>query len=88
MSIAQNQKYDFVLRSFCPWIGIDEDPVTGSVHCVLGHFWLDRLGKVELVAFQASERGGQLYIKPLQDTVEIGGYSKIIIEGQLKEYSR
>jgi len=88
MSIAQNQKYDFVLRSFCPWIGIDEDPVTGSVHCVLGHFWLDRLGKVELVAFQASERGGQLYIKPLQDTVEIGGYSKIIIEVQLKEYSR
>jgi PhzF family phenazine biosynthesis protein len=83
MSKAQNQNYDFVLRSFCPWIGIDEDPVTGSIHAVLGHFWKDRLGKNELIAFQPSERGGQLFIKPLQDTVEIGGYSEIIIEGQV-----
>lgn len=84
MSIAENKNYDFVLRSFCPWIGIDEDPVTGSVHSVLGHFWQERLSKDELIAFQSSDRGGQLFIKPLQDTVLIGGHSKIVIEGQLK----
>ena len=85
MSKAENQSYDFVLRSFCPWIGIDEDPVTGSVHSVLGQFWQERTKKNELKAFQASERGGQLFIKPLQNTVEIGGHTKIIIEGRLKE---
>jgi PhzF family phenazine biosynthesis protein len=85
MSKAENQNYDFVLRSFCPWIGIDEDPVTGSVHSVLGQFWQERLNKNKLIAFQASERGGQLFIKPLQNTIEIGGHSEIIIEGRLKE---
>lgn len=85
MSKAENKNYDFVLRSFCPWIGINEDPVTGSVHAVLGPFWQKRLGKNELIVFQASERSGQVFIKLLQDKVEIGGYTEIIIEGQLKE---
>lgn len=83
MSEAENKNYDFVLRSFCPWIGIDEDPVTGSIHSVLGPFWKERLSKAELIAFQSSDRGGQLFINPLQDTVLIGGHSEIIIEGQL-----
>jgi PhzF family phenazine biosynthesis protein len=85
MSKSENQSYDFVLRSFCPWIGIDEDPVTGSIHSVLGEFWQQRLNKNELTAYQASERGGHLIIRPLIDTVEIGGHSQIIIEGSLKE---
>jgi PhzF family phenazine biosynthesis protein len=85
MSKAENQNYDFVLRSFCPWIGIDEDPVTGSVHSVLGSFWQDRLSKNELIAIQVSERGGQLFINQLQDKVEIGGYAEIIIKGELKQ---
>ena len=84
MSKTENQNYDFVLRSFCPWIGIDEDPVTGSVHSVLGQYWQERLNKSELIAFQASEEGGQLFIRPLQKTVEIGGHTEIIIQGQLK----
>jgi len=85
MSKAENQNYDFVLRSFCPWIGIDEDPVTGSVHSVLGQFWKERLNKNVLVAFQASQRGGQIFINQLQNTVEIGGHVEIIIEGKLKK---
>jgi PhzF family phenazine biosynthesis protein len=85
MSKAENQNYDFVLRSFCPWIGIDEDPVTGSVHSVLGQFWQERLNKNVLVAFQASQRGGQIFIKQLQNTVEIGGHVEIITEGKLKK---
>jgi len=39
-------------------VGIDEDPVTGSAHCCLGPYWSQRLGKTELVAYQASVRGG------------------------------
>jgi len=84
MSVSQNPSFDFVLRSFCPWIGIDEDPVTGSIHSVLAHYWKERLNKNKLRVYQASERGGQLFVNALEDKVEIGGYSKIIIEGQLK----
>jgi PhzF family phenazine biosynthesis protein len=85
MSKAENKNYDFVLRSFCPWIGIDEDPVTGSVHSVLGQFWQERLNKNVLVAFQASQRGGHIVVKQLQNTVEIGGHVEMIIEGRLKQ---
>ena len=28
----------FISRYFAPWIGIDEDPVTGSAHCILGPY--------------------------------------------------
>lgn len=50
--------YDFVSRFFAPRVGIPEDPVTGSAHACLASFWSRRLGKRELVAFQASPRGG------------------------------
>ncbi len=84
MSRSDGQHYDFVLRSFCPWIGIDEDPVTGSVHSVLGHFWKDITQKDDLIAWQASPRGGKVFIRALQNGVEIGGSSSVIIEGELK----
>lgn len=85
MSKAENKYYDVVLRSFCPWIGIDEDPVTGSIHSVLGHYWKNRLNKNEFTVYQASERGGLLYIKTHQNTVEIGGHNTVIIVGKLNE---
>ena len=82
-SISDNKKYDYILRSFCPWIGIDEDPVTGSVHSVLGGYWKKRLNKEKLNAFQASKRGGELLINALDDKVEIGGKSVVILEGKI-----
>ena len=42
--------YDIVSRCFAPRVGIDEDPVTGSMHCVLRAYWCERLGKTELHA--------------------------------------
>ena len=52
-SLSTSPKYDFVSRFFAPAVGIDEDPVTGSAHCCLGPFWGRRLGKRELVGYQA-----------------------------------
>jgi len=52
--------YDFVSRFFAPWVGINEDPVTGAAHTVLGPFWSRILGKNEMLAYQASSRGGTL----------------------------
>lgn len=74
MSRSQLQAFDYTLRSFCPWIGIDEDPVTGSVHAVLGHYWQQKPGKKRLRVWQASERGGLLLVEALPGRVSIGGY--------------
>jgi PhzF family phenazine biosynthesis protein len=77
-SLSDDPAYDFLLRSFCPWIGIDEDPVTGSVHSVLAGFWEKRLQKKELVAWQASPNGGKLFVTSFENKVELGGESVII----------
>lgn len=50
--------FDFVSRFFAPGVGIDEDPVTGSAHCALAPYWRAKLGKGDLVGYQASARGG------------------------------
>jgi predicted PhzF superfamily epimerase YddE/YHI9 len=57
---AAGDGVDFVSRSFAPGIGIDEDRVTGSAHCLLTPFWRAALGKDELTAKQLSARGGEL----------------------------
>lgn len=82
-SISDNNDYDFLLRSFCPWIGINEDPVTGSVHSVLAGYWKKRLGKDTLKAHQASERGGNINIKAFNDKVELSGNCVILLKGEL-----
>ena len=77
-SLSDDNNYDFILRSFCPWIGIDEDPVTGSVHAVLAGFWKTRLNKTNLKAYQASQRGGEVFVTALPDKVQIGGKATLV----------
>ncbi|SDH31764.1 phenazine biosynthesis protein PhzF family [Desulfosporosinus hippei DSM 8344] len=57
-SKSNSDKYDFVSRFFAPGVGINEDPVTGSAHCSLAPYWGNKLGKNELIGFQASARTG------------------------------
>lgn len=72
-SPASSQGYDFVSRFFAPGAGINEDPVTGSAHCCLGHFWSKRLNKNEFAAYQASARGGILRVRLSGERVYISG---------------
>jgi predicted PhzF superfamily epimerase YddE/YHI9 len=60
VTAAGDREADIVSRVFAPRAGIDEDPVTGSAHCTLANLWSERLGKPELLAEQASSRGGLL----------------------------
>ena len=83
-SVADTNGHDYLLRSFCPWIGIDEDPVTGSVHAVLSGFWKERLHKNVLKARQASERGGEVIVKAYDDKTEIGGIASIVQKAQME----
>ena len=54
---------DLVSRYFGPWVGIDEDPVTGSAHCVLAPYWAVLMGKHQMRAQQASRRGGAMTVR-------------------------
>jgi len=75
--------YDFVSRFFAPGAGIDEDPVTGSAHCCLGPYWRDKLGKDELVAYQASKRGGTVRVRVGTDRVYLRGQAVTVMIGEL-----
>ena len=82
---ATTEPYDFVSRFFAPRAGVNEDPVTGSAHCVLGPFWRDRLGKNELLAYQASARGGVIRVRVGDKRVYIGGKAVTVLEAELRE---
>lgn len=70
---ADYKDYDFISRYFWPANGGDEDPVTGSAHTALAPLWAERLGKNNLVAYQASHRGGILDCVVAGDRVLISG---------------
>ncbi len=79
-----NQQYDCVSRYFAPGNGINEDPVTGSIHTGIVPIWADKLGKKELTAYQASARGGELYCRILEnDRIEISGYAKLYMQAEI-----
>lgn len=75
------QKYDFVSRYFWPANGGGEDPVTGSIHAGLAPYWSRKLAKGELIAYQASKRGGLLLCRVEADKVYISGKAIQYLEG-------
>ncbi len=74
---------DFVSRFFAPGVGVDEDPVTGSAHCALAPFWVERLGRGRLRARQLSERGGELTVELHGDRVVLEGRAITVTAGEL-----
>ena len=82
-SRSDNEAYDFISRFFAPAVGIPEDPVTGSAHCCLGPYWAQKVGKSELVGYQASPRGGVVRVRREGDRVLLGGKAVTVLRGQL-----
>lgn len=70
---AQGKEFDFVARAFWPKLGINEDPVTGSMYCSLLPYWNKKLHKHKMIARQASKRGGTVYLEDCGDRVKISG---------------
>lgn len=76
--------HDFLSRYFNPWAGINEDPVTGSVHTVLAKYWGEILNKSEMIAYQASNRGGKLNLRIMDENrLEVIGESVIVLKGDI-----
>lgn len=74
---------DFVSRFFAPRLGIDEDPVTGSAHCLLGPYWAQRLGRTTLEAEQLSPRGGRMRVEVGPEVVRLTGSAVTVVRGSL-----
>ncbi len=70
---AKGDMYDCVSRVFAPKVGIDEDSVTGSTHCMIAPYWCKRLNKSNITALQASGRSGALYCEISGENVIISG---------------
>lgn len=85
---ADDAGFDFISRFFAPAAGIDEDPVTGSAHCSLAPFWGARLGKTEMIGFQASPRGGVVRVRVDGDRVILGGQAVTVFQGEISPSAR
>ena len=78
IATAPGDDCDFVSRFFAPRVGVPEDPVTGSAHCMLTPYWANRLGKNKLHARQLSARGGELWCELAGDRVKIAGQAVVV----------
>ncbi|VAW87386.1 Phenazine biosynthesis protein PhzF like [hydrothermal vent metagenome] len=80
---GEEEGIDFISRFFAPRAGIDEDPVTGSAHCMLAPYWAARLGKQYFTARQRSPRGGVVTVEVKGERVALSGQAVMVWKGQL-----
>lgn len=85
---APGNTSDFVSRFFAPKVGVLEDPVTGSAHCILTPYWAKRLGKNTLYAKQLSKRGGEIICTLENDRVLLQGKAMPYLQGMITISSR
>jgi len=74
---------DFVSRFFGPWVGVDEDPVTGMAHTLLTPYWVEQTGAASLRAEQLSRRGGTLRVRRVGNRVHVFGKAVTVVRGEL-----
>lgn len=74
---------DMISRYFVPAIGIDEDPVTGYMHCVVAPYWAGKLGQDDVVGYQASARGGVVACRVDGERVHLKGEAVLYLQGEI-----
>jgi PhzF family phenazine biosynthesis protein len=80
---ARGEKADFVSRWFGPRVGVNEDPVTGSAHCMLAPYWALKLNKTKLYAEQLSTRLGKIFCEVTGDRVLLSGQAVLYLRGEI-----
>lgn len=80
---ARGEAADCVSRTFAPKCGVPEDAVCGSGHCHIIPYWAGRLCRDELVAYQASPRGGTLYCRMAGERVKLAGKAALYAIAEL-----
>ena len=80
---SSDKQFDCVSRSFAPKLGITEDPVCGSAHCHIFPYWADKLGKSELIGWQASARTGVLHGQMKGKRLLLGGQAVLFAKSEI-----
>lgn len=81
---APGERVDYVSRFFCPGFAVEEDPVTGSAHCMMAPYWAQTLGKKSLKALQFSSRGAAEILSVVKGgRVELRGKAVTVIMGTM-----
>jgi PhzF family phenazine biosynthesis protein len=76
---------DVVDRFFAPGCGVDEDPATGSAHCILAPLYADKLGRTDVRFRQVFPgRGGDIVTVLNGDRVLLRGQAITVIESVLR----
>lgn len=70
---AKSAEFDCISRTFAPKLAVPEDPVCGSGHCHIVPLWAKKLEKANIIARQASPRGGTLYCEMQGARLTIAG---------------
>ncbi len=77
--------FDVVDRFFAPGCGVDEDPATGSAHCILAPLYANRLGVSAVRFFQAYPgRGARIDAELAGDRVRLRGNAVTSLESILR----
>ncbi|OOE41517.1 phenazine biosynthesis protein PhzF [Salinivibrio kushneri] len=80
---SSDNTVDIVSRYFAPWVGVNEDPVTGSAHCALAAYWSQALSKKQLIGYQVSARGGHIKMTLTNEHVLLQGQAVTVFGGKL-----
>ena len=80
---ASGKDTDSVSRSFAPKLNVPEDPVCGSGHCHIAPYWMNKLNKNLIVAYQTSPRGGTLYCTKYGERVKLSGKAVLYSEADI-----
>lgn len=81
---APGKNYDFISRTFYPKKTAYEDSITGASHCLLIPYWSKKLNKTKLLAYQASQRGGELLCEYQGEKVLISGKAIMYMQGVIE----
>jgi PhzF family phenazine biosynthesis protein len=84
IATSRGEEADFVSRCFFPQSGIDEDPVTGSAHCLLTTYWSSKTGKNDFNAIQLSKRKGYVHCVLSGDRVLLSGNAVLYLKGEIE----
>lgn len=80
---ARGIETDCISRTFAPKLNVNEDPVCGSGHCHIVPYWTEVFGKKEIVAWQASKRGGVLYCRKEGENVFLSGNAVLFAQSDI-----
>ncbi|MDP3803175.1 PhzF family phenazine biosynthesis protein [Brevundimonas sp.] len=76
---------DVVDRFFAPGCGVDEDPATGSAHCILGPLYAAKLDRATVRFRQVFPgRGGDIETETRGDRVLLRGQAVTVVESRLR----